>query len=406
MHNTVTGTGAGQIYSFNNGRDNVTMTGGNGTAAVGGRETLLTMAGGNNYANVKLGGRVDGMAWASDAKQGIYDGGAAVLATGTAGESDYLPGTITISFVEAYARLQIDIVEPLSNVADVAYATYSKVTTVGLDVQDIGAFRNFQTVAGSNFGDIINVTSTSTLQSLILGMGQNSVSIKDVKAPTATSAADKSALTITALISLDAAHSDISVDNSDVGFEGSLNSNNLIQVVNASSFAGALRGRDRIFTDNNASNLVKVVYAEGEHTLNLHGGAAEVMMFSDYSGDAVITVDENAAVAITATLILSGNQLTQMVSRDADGLHFSLAQANGDAQEVDYSFGDEASDLARNTLTAVRLFKDSGIKVEVTVAALNDAINALSGAANYSATSSTYQFDTLYNQAVLMNPKV
>ena len=223
---------------------------------------------------------------------------------------------------------------------------------------------------------------------------------------TEASAADKAALTITALLSLDAAPSDITLDNSDVAFEGSLNSNNWIQVSQASSFAGALRGRDTIFTDNNASNLVKVLYAEGEHVLNLYGGDAEVIMASGYSGDAVITVDEDAAIAIATALVLSGNQLTQMVMRDASGLHFSLAQSNGDDQEVDYSFGDEASDLERNKSTVVKLFQDSGTLAAVTVAALNDAINALSGGKNYTTATSSFTFDALYQKAVLMHPGV
>ena len=406
MRNTVTGTVAKQRYSFNNGRDKVTMTGGQGATIVGGRETELLMAGGNNYASVKLGSRVDGMAWASDARQGVYDGGAVAAASGTRGKDDYLGGTNTISFADAYAKLQIDIVEPLSSVTGTDYTTDSKVTTVGLDVQDTGAFRNFQTVMGSHFGDTINITGTSTLQSLFLGMGQNSVSITNVKAPTATSAADKTALTITALLSLDAAPSDITLNNSDVGFEGSLNLNNKIQVSNGSSFAGALRGRDRIFTDNNASNLVKVLYAEGDHVLNLHGGDAEVIMATGYSGDAVITVDENAATAIATTLVLGGNQFNQMVMRDAAGLHFSMAQTNGDAQKVGYSFGDDASDLARNSSTVVKFFKDSGTQVAVTVAALNDAINALSGSANYSAATSSFTFDALHQKAMLLYPNV
>jgi VCBS repeat-containing protein len=406
VHNIVTGTNAKQNYSFNNGRDTVNMSGGQGTVVVGGRETVLKMRGGNNFASVKLGGRVDGMAWSRDAVLGVYDGGAVVAASGTIGEEGYLYGTNMISFAEAYASLKIDIVDPLSSSVDATYSTYSKVTTQGLDLEDIGAFRNFQLVIGSNFGDTIDVNRTSTLQSLTLGMGQNSVVIKDVKAPAKTSAADKSVLMITALISLNAAPSDITIDSSDVGFEGSVNSNNLIQVVNASSFVGALRGNDRIFTDQDSGNLVKAVYAEGQHVLNLHGGVAEVLMFSGSSGDAVITVDENATTAITTALILSGNQLTQMVFRDSEGLHFSLEQSNGDAQEVDYSFGNETSDLAKNSLTVVKLFKDDGKQVAVTVAALNDAINALSGKTSYSTATTAVTFGSLYTEALRLHPNV
>ena len=349
------------------------------------------------------------MAWASNAKQGVYDGGVAVAASGTSGSLDQLSGTNMINFADSYMPLTLAIVEPLSTAVDVAYSSYSTVTTQQASLNepnDTGVFRNFQTVIGSNHGDTINVVGTSTLNGLILGMGHNSVSITDVKAPTEASAADKAALTITALVSTGAALSDIALYNSDVIFEGSLNARYYIKVLSGSSFTGSLRGVDTIDTDKSSQTVTRVSYSEGEHLLNSNGGTTQVTMIPG-PGDATIVVDENALASTTTEVLLDGSTLSQMVMRDSSGLHFSLAHSDGDAQVVNYRFGDATSDLAQNIGTAMSMFTPSNSKLRITVAALNDAINALwSGGANYTTATSSFTFDALYKQAALMHPSV
>ena len=412
MANQVRGTKARQRYSFNNGGDDINMIGGFGTAIVGGRKSEVLMGGGNNSVSVRLGSRAEYLPWASTDSAGVYDGGAVASSIGKPGDVDskghstYSAGTNSISFSEAYGGLSMEILDPIQKAAnnDILYSTVS--TRIGpgidMDVVDEGKFTNFQHIIGSNYGDLIKINRTNYLHSVTLGMGQNSVKVKDAVNKVSPDANVASLLHIMSLANLAKKESDVTIDNSDVLFTGGLASRNLLQISNSSNFIGDLRGNDRIFTDASSENVLDLTYSEGEHSLYLYGGSASVMMASDYSGDADIFVDSDVSKSVTLRVTLSGESSQQMVTRDAEGLHFSLMQENQDAQQVSYQFGASAAGLKDNYLTKFQMLDKSNTNntvnnsYEISAAALNDAINVLSSSGTNSNVSQPFSFAQLY----------
>eukprot|EP01037_Dinobryon_pediforme_P016701 gene16701-16880_t len=161
--NNVTGNIAGARYMSDGGIDNVAAYGGNATLVMF-DGTGVTNGGGNSFT-VALAPS------GPNPNAGYYNGGSAP--TNAYG---YVTNPNSISFLPSPQGLIFNIVDPLSGVN-------STVATTTVDANgnpvDSAKFQNFETIAGTEYGDAFGIANTTNLQFLKLGDGTNDVIVSN-----------------------------------------------------------------------------------------------------------------------------------------------------------------------------------------------------------------------------------
>jgi hypothetical protein len=159
-YNKVTGTKAGQSYRSLGTPDIINLSGGSSQLSVQAGGTQVSLSGGNNLVYASL-----GFSSASGANQlASFDGGAAVYDS-----SNYLLEN-TINFSGSAESLSFNMS---------GQSGRSLVFTTSGDSDDIARFTNFQNVVGSNHGDRYYLDGCNYVDTLLLGLGANYLSMKN-----------------------------------------------------------------------------------------------------------------------------------------------------------------------------------------------------------------------------------
>ena len=389
--NTVTGSKLKQIYRYGGSADNINMTGGEGFAMVGGRGTVVTMAGGNNTVIVPL-GLTTSHSYANS-PIASYDGGLSVASETI--DDVVKSGLNTLSFLASADGLEIIVADPSGALMSTVTSINPNISNAGF-VSDKGEFKNFHDVIGSNLGDTVTVSKCTNLNSFTLGAGSNSLTIKETIGLNII--AESSAASHPNLVSIE--------QSSVVNFRSKVSSYNNIDVRN-STVVGYFNGFEMITTDSSIGNNIVAQAGSGVHTFNFSRGESVFTLSSGVSSLTSVTQAFASHDLMKVTLFDTAKD--NLISFDQFGMHIKSRNLE---RELSYSLDTGRFDLANDANTLISAMTDSetnggtqSVYVGVTVSRLVSAMCALQNTtfANLPA-SSSYTFNQIYNHIVPVQP--
>ena len=370
--NNVWATQSEKSYQYAGGIDSVTLLGGKSSASIGGRGNYLRMEGGNNTAYAVL-----GFSAQSNLAEGFYNGGATTLTKDAKGQ---IVGLNTLNFSGSCLALDISVVDPNSY-------SYSSAATLHDSFNDIARFTNFHNLVGTSFGDNIKINNTTNIDQVVLGAGNNDVTVNDSKG--------------VSIISGDSYQNKIYLNNSDVAVASNTGSVE-VNVGQNTKLYSILNGASDVINAKYADNnfVYNGLIESGSHTIHLNQGTASITVLPDVENSTTFVYEKSTLRDSGHLLNLTfGEKYEDALFRmDSDGVYF-LGKDNA-TQELDY-FVDEATTLYNTTIGKAA---DITKYVSISSSSINDSVFSLNlliqASASMSATTSattTIKGNTYYN---------
>jgi hypothetical protein len=272
-------------------------------------------------------------------------------------------------------------------VVDPNSSSYSSAATLHDSFNDIARFTNFHNLVGTSFGDNIKINNTTNIDQVVLGAGNNDVTVNNSKG--------------VSIISGDSYQNKIYLNNSDVAVASNTGSVE-VNVGQNTKLYSILNGASDVINAKYADNnfVYNGLIESGSHTIHLNQGTASITVLPDVENSTTFVYEKSTLRDSGHLLNLTfGEKYEDALFRmDSDGVYF-LGKDNA-TQELDY-FVDEATTLYNTTIGKAA---DITKYVSISSSSINDSVFSLNlliqASASMSATTSattTIKGNTYYN---------